>query len=110
MFLLLVLLSCTRESPVPENQIIELTLTTGGEMETRAGADGVKDGEDTYNENLISWVDLFFYPGGETEADAVYHIRRESGKRRMVMKEGINICHDSGNRYKEQPRYHKLLY
>jgi len=79
---LLMLLSCTRESPVPENQIIELTLTTGGEMDTRAGADGVKDGEDTYNENLISWVDLFFYPAGETGADAVYHIRRESGKRR----------------------------
>ena len=79
---LLVLVSCAREPYMPENQIIELTLSTGGDMDTRAGADGTKEGEDLYNENLISWVDFFFYPAGETEADAVFHLRRDSGKRR----------------------------
>lgn len=82
LLLLLALVSCTREPVYPESQVIELTLSTGDDMSTRAGADGVKDGEDAYNENLISWVEFFFYPAGETDADAVYHVRRESGKRR----------------------------
>lgn len=63
-----------------DGPVIELTLTIPDEMETRAGADGTKDGINKYNENLISWVDLFFYPGGETGSDATFHIRRASGK------------------------------
>ena len=81
--LLLLTFSCAKEEDGGwGGPVIELTLTTGGEMETRAGADGVKDGIDRYNENLISWVDFFFYPGGATDSDATYHVHRESGKRR----------------------------
>lgn len=61
---------------------IEITLKTGGDLETRAGNNGAMDGVDRYNENLISWVDFFFYPGGDTLNDATWHVRRVSGKRR----------------------------
>lgn len=60
--------------------VIELTMKTG-DLHTKAGTDGQKDGEDIYNENLISWVDLFFYPEGKTNEDAVYYKHVDSGKR-----------------------------
>ena len=82
LLLLLIFISCTRDDFGGESRYIELTLTTGGEIDTKAGADGVKEGTDRYNENLISWVDFFFYPGGETDKDATYHVYRVSGKRR----------------------------
>ncbi|MBR6458337.1 MAG: hypothetical protein IKS71_07045, partial [Bacteroidales bacterium] len=74
--------SCAKNEPGWDGPVIEITLDTGGELQTRAGSDGTEDGVDRYNENLISWVDFFFYPGGNTDADATYHIRKESGKRR----------------------------
>ena len=70
---LLLLLSCNRETPEPEMQVISITLDTGGSLSTRAGSDGTMDGIADYNENLISWVDFFFYPNGQTDQDAVYH-------------------------------------
>ena len=77
----LLLLSCAKEVESGWNgPVVELTFTTG-ELATRAGYDGTAEGEDRYNENLISWVDLFFYPDGNTSADATYHVFRQSGKR-----------------------------
>ena len=84
--------SCRKEEDAtPWNgPVIELTLQTGDGLLTRsgnpegtkAGADGTKEGEDKYNENLISWVEFFFYPDGKTDEDATYHLYRSSGKRR----------------------------
>lgn len=68
------LLSCCEKGPQESGmQLITLTLDTGVGMESRAGADGTQTGIADYNENLISWVDFFFYPDGQTEEDAVYH-------------------------------------
>ena len=47
---------------------------------TKAGSDGTESGSDAYNENLISWVDFYFYPDGETTKNASYHIHQVSGK------------------------------
>lgn len=81
--LLLLAFSCTREQMDSwDGPVIELTLVTPEDVVTRAGADGTQDGVNKYNENLISWVDFFFYPGGHTESNATYHVRRESGKQR----------------------------
>jgi len=80
---LLLLFSCTKEEDGGwDGPVIEITLNTGDGLETRAGADGTKEGVDRYNENLISWVDFFIYPGGDTDSDATFHYRHESGKRR----------------------------
>ena len=79
----LLLCACHKEGDtVMAGQVIELVLRTSDDMETKDGANGVMEGVDRYNENLISWVDFFFYPGGATDADATYHVRRESGTRR----------------------------
>ena len=80
----LLLLSCSKAETQRawDGPVVEIGLFTGDELETRAGSDGTEDGVDIYNENLISWVDFFFYPGGDTDSDATYHYRHESGKRR----------------------------
>ena len=82
LLLLLLLLSCSREQLGWDGPVIELTLRTGESVETRAGTDDTQDGVDRYNENLISWVDFFFYPDGDTDSDATYHYRHISGKKR----------------------------
>lgn len=80
---LLPIISCTREIVGGwEGPVIELTLVASDEMETRAGSDGTQDGVNKYNENLISEVDFFFYPDGNTDSDATYHVHRQSGKQR----------------------------
>ena len=78
----LLLLSCSKEQPGWDGPVIELTVRTGDGIETRAGYDGTEDGVDRYNENLISWVDFFFYPDGDTDSDATFHYRHVSGKKR----------------------------
>lgn len=50
-------------------------------LPTKAGSDGIQAGDNTYHENLLSWVDFYFYPGGATSEQASYHVRKESGKR-----------------------------
>lgn len=80
--LLALTLSCTKEESAWDGPVIEITLQTTDVLETRAGADGTQDGIDRYNENLISEVDFFFYPGGATDQNATYHVRQASGKRR----------------------------
>ncbi|MBQ9645099.1 MAG: hypothetical protein IJV24_01915, partial [Prevotella sp.] len=53
-----------------------LTLTLPGhDLQTRA--DATDPGVDALNENLIKTVDLFFYPTGLTDQDAVVHKRLE---------------------------------
>ena len=86
LLMLWMLFSCTREALVPDSQpqgpYLELGVVCDDSEETRAGADGTQDGVDRYNENLLSTVDFFFWPGEQTEGDAVYHIHRTSGNRR----------------------------
>lgn len=76
--------SCVKEARMTEwdGPVIELTLISDDLMSSKAGTDGVLDGLDEYNENVISHVDFFFYPDGRTDEPATYHIRRTSGKRR----------------------------
>ena len=77
---LLLVFSCAKTSEEGwDGPVIEINLETG--EATKAGSDGSQDGEDAFNENLISWVDFFFYPGGETDSPAAYHVRHISGKR-----------------------------
>ena len=84
---LLALLSCTRE-PLSQTETggpyisLELRCNDPVEVLSKAGADGTQEGLDRYNENLISTVDFFFWPGNETSSDAVYHVHLTSGNRR----------------------------
>jgi len=80
----LLLMACAKEQgPAGWNgPVLELALFTGSDLETRAGFDGTEPGVDRYNENLISWVDFFIYPGGDTDSPATFHYRHISGKRR----------------------------
>lgn len=91
------LLACGKEG-VQETPGIELTVFCNEPVQSKAGADGVQAGEDYYNENLISWVDIFFYPGGDTDSPATFHIYRESGKRYSDILR-LNIETDIINRY-----------
>ena len=79
---LLLLAACSRESEeeVWEGPVIELDLSCV-DPSTKAGSNGTEPGENPYHENLIDWVDFYFYPDGVTSAQASYHIRKESGKR-----------------------------
>ena len=80
---LVLLLSCNKEEGSEwDGPVIELHLFTGESLQTRVGTEGFKEGVDKYNENLISWVDFFIYPGGDTDSDAAFHYRHVSGKRR----------------------------
>ena len=47
---------------------------------TRAGKDGIRKGEQDWNENLLSTLDVFFYPEGGTGRDCVFHKRYEPGE------------------------------
>lgn len=62
---------------------IELTLVCDEPVETKAGSNGTEPGVDKYNENLISWVDFFFYSGeapGLT-TPAILHVYAPAGSR-----------------------------
>ena len=69
-------LSCTREgwfgSHGDERSGIQLNVRCAG-PETRGGNNGVMDGENNWNENLISTLDLLYYPEGGTGSDCVMH-------------------------------------
>ena len=54
---------------------IALTVFCEEATQTKAEVDGVNN----YNENLISWVDFFFFPGENPTGDAVLHTRVVSG-------------------------------
>lgn len=81
---LLLLSSCGKEGRAPEwdGPVIELSVSCLEPSDpTKAGTSGVSGGENSYHENVISWVDFYFYPGGDTSSPATYHVRKESGKR-----------------------------
>ena len=77
--LTLLLSGCVREA-VPSFEEPGITLTVRCDNPLLATkADGEKDGEQSFNENLIKSVDFLFYPGenpGEN-TDAVHYIRKE---------------------------------
>ena len=75
------LLSCQKEPAGWDGPYIEFSLSTGNSVETRGTDVYEAEGIDRYlHENLISTVDFFFYPDGNTSADATYHARVTSGK------------------------------
>ena len=83
--LLLLLVSCRREDVSWMGQHLEITLDCAPSLATKAEDDEYdiypQEGVDLLlHENLLSTVDLFFYPGNETTSDAAYHVFRESGK------------------------------
>ena len=64
-----------------DGPVMELSVSCLEANLTKAGSDGTEDGENSYHENLIEWVDFYFYPGDATSDQATYHIRKTSGKR-----------------------------
>lgn len=81
---LLVLVSaCTKEPEEHDGLRIELSVRCDEPNLTKAETDDTRDGENKYNENLISTVDFFFYPGEtpDRDAPAVFHVTRTSGQR-----------------------------
>lgn len=75
--------SCIKESGASAGTGIEISVRCGDSVAAKSDSDGTRDGEDKYNENLIQYVDFFFYPGKNPDrnADAVYHVQRPSGQR-----------------------------
>lgn len=80
---LLVLVSCRHEDLSWTGPFIELTLTTSSaDNLTKADAPG----DDDFHENLITCVDLYFYPGEDTLHAATYHVHYTANKRGSEMK------------------------
>lgn len=72
------LCGCAREAvPFLEEPGIQLTVRCVDPVPTKAGEE--RNGEASFNENLIQSVDFLFYPGDhpDADADAVYHVRKE---------------------------------
>lgn len=82
--LLLLPVSCTKETEGNgyDGPYISLDVYCNDPEESRAGGDGVREGTDRYNENLIVDVDFFFWPMGAEDEDATFHVHRSSGNRR----------------------------
>ena len=81
---LLLLVSCRREDLSSLGTHLEITLDCAPASNTKAedGEDEVypEEGVDVLlHENLLSTVDLFFYPGNEVTSDAVYHVFKSYG-------------------------------
>lgn len=79
---LLLLMGCTAEKELFQGggPGVELTVRCDNPLlVTKADPESTKNGELSYNENLIKSVDFFFYPGKspDPKVNAVYHIRKE---------------------------------
>ena len=78
----ILLLTCCEgidpDARAADGTFIKLRVWCNEEDETKAGASGTFAGDDAYNENLISAVDFFFFPGTAPTGPAAYHIRKES--------------------------------
>lgn len=76
-------LSCLQENGIrtedPDGEGIVLDIRCL-DPQTRAGMNGERDGESDWNENLLSTLDVFFYPEGKTGQDAVLHRRFTPGE------------------------------
>lgn len=61
----LLFLSCAKEREMAsqwDGPVIELTLSCDDLDMTKAGLDDVRDGDNDYFENVVKWVDFYFYP------------------------------------------------
>lgn len=61
----LLFLSCAKEREMAaqwNGPVIELTLSCDDLDMTKAGLDDVRDGDNDYFENVVKWVDFYFYP------------------------------------------------
>lgn len=79
LLLALLITGCATE-PVPSLEgVPDLQLTILCDDSAQTKADPTKDGEQTFNENIIKSVDFLFYPGASpsADADAVFHIRKQ---------------------------------
>ena len=76
--LTLLLAGCVREA-VPSMEEPGIMLTVRCDNPLLSKADGTKDGEQAYNENVIHSVDFLFYPGDSPSdnTDALHYIRKE---------------------------------
>ena len=72
----LLLSGCVQELPPLERRGVELKVFCDDPVRTKAGTDGPENGVTSYNENKLSWVDFFFYPGENPSGDAVCHVRK----------------------------------
>ena len=77
----LLILSCAKEQDLEsqwDGPVIEITLSCDEIGMSKAGKDGVQDGEDDYFENAVKWVDFYFYPvypeGEGTVTKRPFHI------------------------------------
>ena len=73
LLLLLLPAGCVETLPAPETCGVTLTLRCTDPVRTKAQVPG----DNEARENLIDWVDFFFYPGENPAGDvrAVYHAR-----------------------------------
>lgn len=91
----LLLIACNGVEPdAPKGPYIELKVQCNELPETKDGYNGTMDGVDRYNENLISYVDFFFFPGTEATGHATFHVRKESGQRNFDVFRIDNIDSD----------------
>lgn len=82
--LTLLLAGCVREA-APSLDAPGITLTVRCDNPLLTKADGEKDGEQAFNENLIKSVDFLFYPGANPseDTDAIHYIRKELSENPM---------------------------
>ena len=75
--------ACVKEPVAPGGSGIEISDRCGDPVPSKSDPDDTRSGEDKYNENLIQYVDFFFYPGKNPDrnANAVFHVQRQSGQR-----------------------------
>ena len=100
LMLLLLLVSCRRDDVSWMGQHLEITLDCEPGLATKAEEDEDKiypqEGVDVQlHENLISRVDLFFYPGNEVTSDAVYHVFKDYGDEGKIRSDIMRLSLDS---------------
>lgn len=97
--LVLLVASCAKDGrEVPQEwdgPVIELNIVSDGMDYTKATMDGV----DEYNENLIDKVDLYFYPNGDTESPATYHVALQDLNKRRSAALRLEVTTDIINTY-----------
>lgn len=97
---LLLLVSCSREDLSLTGQQLEITLDCAPASDTKAGGDEgevyPQEGVDILlHENLLSTVDLFFYPGNDVTSDAAYHIFKDYGESGKIKSDILRLSMDS---------------
>ena len=98
---LLLLLSCRREEETYTGPYLEIALNCEKTLLTKADDEDdniySQEGVDgRLHENLISTVDIFFYPGTDTLSDATYHIYRDYGENGRIKSDILRLPITSG--------------